>query len=314
MAKRKDTPPSTRKIKEVLAPEVCSLIDKPELCIQFFNQARNIYASGNDVTYNLSQVSTITETFAAVLISFIKDRNINKGKASKITPPIDDECNKKLKRLGIFKKIDSNEKEIDFDTLPTTKLTDLKVANTTARELVNASSAFLYGKEVRIKELYALLIEIMANTNNHAASDASSIYPWWLYVFSDPDRNVVKYVFLDLGIGIFNSIPVKQFMIKNPYSLVSSQERNVLAQRGMQLSSVFSELVAGNIRSSTGLPSRGRGIPLVSDCAQSGHFSTFIIISNDAYIDVISHNTSAMNEHFSGSLFYFELQEHNEHV
>lgn len=292
----------------VQADEVCSLIEQPEESIKFFKTAEAAYADGNGVTYNLENTVEITETFTAFLISQIKDRNINQGRLSKVTFPENAECSKKLKKLGIFKKVGSSSEEVELDSIPVQKLSNLQVANDIAKELVKTSAFILYGEEKRIKELYAILIEIMANTNNHAAADKKAKYPWWLFTFYDEDRDVIKFFFLDHGIGIFESLPVKQFMIRNPQPIFSNVGTANTYRRGLQLSEIFSNLTAGKIKSSTGKPMRGRGLPLVASLAKTDNFNQFVIISNDAYIDVIAEEVSTMNEFFSGTLFYFELK------
>lgn len=288
--------------------KICSLIEQPEASIKFFKEAQAAYAAGNGVTYNLENTVEITETFAAFLISQIKDRNINQGHLAKVTFPKNAECDKKLKKLGIFKKIGNSSEEVELDSIPVQKLSNLQVANDIAKEIVKKSALVLYKEEKRIKELYAILIEIMANTNNHAATGKKGKYPWWLFTFYDADRDVIKFFFLDHGIGLFESLPVKQFMIRNPQPIFSRAGTANTYHRGLQLNEIFSNLAAGKIKSSTGIPMRGRGLPLVVSLAKTDNFNRFVIISNDAFIDVIAEEVSTMNEFFSGTLFYFELK------
>lgn len=81
--------------------------------------------------------------------------------------------------------------------------------------------------------------------------------------------------------------------------------------RSNQLIDIFSALSTGSIKSSTGDPSRGKGLPLVINHSKSRHFKSFKLIANDAYIDLSSNNVSVMNEHFSGTLYYFELTDNS---
>jgi hypothetical protein len=294
--------------KRITAPEYCSLIDTPELSILFFNKVTAAYQGQNDVEYDLSKIASITESFAAVMTAHIKDWNISQGRASTIIQPQDDFCKKKLKRLGIQKKVpDSSENIFDSDINAPQKITNLKVANQVAKAVVDTSTALIYGQKRKIKELYAILIELMANTNNHADSVSREVYPWWLWIFHDPELDVVKFVFLDLGVGIFESLPVKQHILQNPIPFDPTNK--VINRRGVELSLIFQNLEQGKIKSSTGKSERGKGIPLVADSAKSGHFSRFIILSNDAYIDMSDNTVSVMHQHFSGTLYYFELTE-----
>jgi len=278
-------------IFSIQAPEECSMIEYPEKAISFFNSAEKAYKQAIQlareqkktarIVYDLSRSVIFTETSIVILIAHIKDRNINRGLPSILTFPKDKVCEHKLRKAGIQKKV--------------------------AKQIVIDSSIFLYKKDIRIKELYSILIELMANTNNHADSENTAIYPWWLFLFKDEKKEIIKFVFLDLGVGIFESLPVKQFIIKEPLSFLQVKTGSV-KRRGEELNKIFSALISGKIKSSTGLPTRGKGLPLIAKIAKSGHFCSFKIISNDAYIDVTNNEVSAMNENFSGTLYYFELK------
>ena len=79
--------------------------------------------------------------------------------------------------------------------------------------------------------------------------------------------------------------------------------------RLLEVNKIFSALVDGKIKSSTGDPTRGKGLPLVAKNAISGNFSSFYMIANDTFINMKAGETSIMNEHFDGTLFFFELTE-----
>ncbi|MCK7596899.1 hypothetical protein M0G74_06395 [Microbulbifer sp. CAU 1566] len=295
----------------ILAPEICSLIESPELCIEFFRKAEAGYKSSTAVIYDLEKTTTVTETFVAVLIAFIKDRNISLLKPSKFRWPKDKACDQKLKKLGILRSFSQQGDVVDLEHLQPQRLTNKKVQNYWAKSAVDLATKFLYGESRRIKELYSILIEIMANTNNHADREIAGKYPWWLIYFADDERDVVKFVILDLGVGIFESLPVKQHIIRSPLPVRvagGNANHHLSLLRGMQLEKVLKDLVDGKIKSSTQDPARGRGMPLIADCAQSGNFENFVIIANDGYVDLINSTVSVMNENFSGTIYYFELK------
>lgn len=297
------------RFKAVVAPIDCSFINQPEMTIRFYNVIKQAFDDGMNVTVDLSQVLHFSETSAAVLMTFIKDKNVNQGRAIKIIWPKDAKCTSKLRSLGLDKKINT---EIDSRTIlenfPTQKVSNLKVANQVAKSIVISSSRFIYNDDRKLKELYSILIEMMANTNNHADGQKREKYNWWLFFFPDIDKRTIKFVFVDSGVGVFDSLPVKQYLIRNPLSMFDT----LLTQRASELHSILRELISGNIKSSTGNPSRGRGLPLISDCSKTGHFEAFQMISNDAYIDLKMSTATSMNEHFSGTLFHFELKEEDE--
>lgn len=276
-------------IFNIEVPEECSMIEQPEKAINFFNKSEKAYRQAiqlvreqkkaAQIVYDLSRSRIFTETSIVILIAHIKDRNINCGLPSTLTFPDNKECAHKLRKAGIHKKVGLST--IDHDDTQVQKISNLQVANDIAKKIVIDSSLFLYKKNVRIKELYSILIELMANTNNHADSKDTAIYPWWLFVFKDEKKGIVKFVFLDLGVGIFESLPVKQYIIKEPLSFLQVKTGSV-KRRGEDLTNIFSALISGKIKSSTGLPTRGKGLPLIAKVAKSDQFLSFKIISNDA--------------------------------
>lgn len=304
--------PTIRKI--ITAPTYCSLAEHPEITIRFFREAESAFKAGRPVEYDLSETEQFTDTAAAILVGQMKDRNINRGLPSTVTFPKDDKVRKSLKRLGINKKIGSDENLGELDDIPTQKVTNLKVANEVARSVVQITSRFLYGEEKRMKDLYAILIEMMANTNNHASSVSKVAYPWFLFIYPDAVKKSVKFVFLDFGEGIFESIPVKQHITRLPVSIHSRSGDIKLYIRGEELKTTFDHLSSGLIKSRTGIASRGKGIPKIVQVADNNLFNRFLLIANDAYIDIKSNEVSAMNENFSGTMFFFEINQgtHNE--
>lgn len=309
----------------VSCPSECSFITKPELTIAFFKEAKAAYDTNNSVQYDLKYVTSFCETAAAVLMAFLKDRKINKGLPSRFVWPDDVKMRERIASYGLQKKISQSDISDIEVRLEPIKVAEVKVANLVAKSLVDSTSSILFGKPRKIKELYAILIEMMANTNNHASKEMYNIHPmihkagvvdaknevvkWWLFSFYDARRHSMKYVFLDFGVGMFESLPVKQFIQRVPAPMVSLHGSGELFQhmRRRELAHMFENLVAGRISSSTGDPSRGRGIPLIADCANSSIFGQFNIVANDAYVDLKEKVTAVMNEHFNGTLFYFEL-------
>ena len=313
-------PPTAKRNEQLLevrvkAPVSCSFVTQPETTINFFSRVEKAYEVSSKVIYDLTETTSFSETAAAVLMAFLKDRSLNKGRASVIDWPENPACKAKLQSFGIQRKIAQSidDSECYTDT-PTQKISSTIVANQVAKNIVDQSSNFLYGTEKRIKELYAILIEMMANTNNHAAAkpiDSLTIdnRQWWLFIFPDSLSKSVKFVFLDLGVGIFDSIPVKQFIQRTPQSLLDKKHLSQNYRRRIQLQEILTNLTSGKIKSSTGRDDRGRGIPLIAEHSVCNHFCSFHIISNDAYIDLREGTASAMNEHFGGTLFHFELVE-----
>jgi hypothetical protein len=303
------------KANEVLikAPEKCCLISTPELCIRFFGEVKEIFKNKKNVVFDMSMTTLIDETFVAMLLSHIKEKKITNGIGSRIILPEDDDLGKKLKKMGIFKKFDDSDNQFVLDdSEPVTKIHSLTVANNAAKQIVDVTTMYIYGEKRKIKELYSILIELMANTNNHASQSDTPTYSWWLFAYPYENEKKVKFIFLDLGVGIFESLPVRRFIKSNPLIVLNNRPELINYARGEELTKIYSALASGKIKSRTGLKERGKGIPIINDYSKSGSFEEFISISNDAYIDLKNESVSAMSESLSGTFFFFSLKENYE--
>ena len=173
-----------------------------------------------------------------------------------------------------------------------------RVIQEAAKEVTAEISHSFYGKEVRIHTVYSSLIELMANTQDHAYPDDDfDDANWWL--FSSVREDEAEFVFIDLGVGVFRSIPVKQYIHRqNLFSLRPGTRLDVTDKkyRSEELLKVYAALVSGEVKSSTGLADRGKGIPLIYQNARDPIFDRLTLIANDAFIDFKSDRVSVMDE------------------
>ena len=58
------------------------------------------------------------------------------------------------------------------------------------------------------KRLYPMLVELMTNTKQHAYNDKGHMISNW-YVFAEDVGDEVRFVFLDTGVGIPNTLRYK---------------------------------------------------------------------------------------------------------
>jgi hypothetical protein len=137
----------------------------------------------------------------------------------------------------------------------------------------------------------------MQNTNNHAGNE-KGMYDWWMHIYNVPDTNKSIYTFLDLGVGIFESLPVKNWIIKI-FKVLGFQSSNI---------ELIKELFAGEIKSRTGRADRGKGLPQVMELSQDPAFSKFVLITNNIYADLKNKSYRELDGYFSGTLFYWILE------
>ena len=141
-----------------------------------------------------------------------------------------------------------------------------------------------------------MLVEAMSNTNNHAGKNSENKIKWWLYTYNDPS-GFTSYSFIDLGVGIFESIPVQKFKKLTKFLNFSS---NV---------DLVQNLLNGKIKSSIELDNdiRGKGIPQIALNSRESIFKRAFIISNDVKIDLKTQQAEKLYVPFKGTFLYWEL-------
>lgn len=142
---------------------------------------------------------------------------------------------------------------------------------------------------------YRCVMECMANTRNHASPEDQKREPWWLAVYYDPNTKVSSFSFLDLGIGILNSV-----------NLVFV--RKVMRSLGvMSNAKILHDLLDGSIGSRTGFSYRGKGLPALAKACQRSKIRRLVIVANDVYADVERDVFRRLVRPLSGTFVYWEL-------
>jgi len=242
------------------------------------------------------------------MVALIKDRNINRGLVSKMIYPVDQDCRRRVQRYGLWKAASEEESDVvQIETVPQ-RITNTNVANRVARRIVLECSSFLDCPEQKIPELYSVLIELMANTNNHAVPGETGRFAWWLFVRPNEDVQGIDFVFLDLGVGVFESLPVRQHVTRSSDYSGSPRVGAESFVRQRHISKIVGELSKGYIKSSTGDPDRGLGFPLIFEKAKSDRFERFTMIANDGTVDLKKRSVSLINGNFLGTAFHFVLR------
>jgi hypothetical protein len=282
------------------APENFSLTENPDEVIGYFNEAAKIIDEGGRIKFDFSGVINVTSDAIAFFIAHFNDNSFCKGRMMKATLPKCDVMRRRFNKSGILDHVSSDiREERGGNNFLLHKVTKNKVENGIAKDMAKKGSEFVFGANARIRAVYEILIECMANTNNHAAgSEVGVVYDWWLVMNSSEVSRKVNYTILDLGVGVFESSPMKLYVS----SLVGD-----IARRFRHNADLVDDLVLGKIRSSTGLDQRGKGIPLIHKRSQDTRIINSVMVSNDVMLDLCSGKAKRLSSEFSGTLIHFEL-------
>jgi hypothetical protein len=303
-----DSPPSHapkrnsakyRHITNLEAPGQFSLVDNPEPVIAYFSDARRLLNSGKHVSFDLSGVAGVTPDAIALLSASVNSKWF-KGKGRIIgNEPRDPTAALMFQQSGFYDHVASRRPSTNQNKkhLLLHRVTQNKVENIEAMNAGKFAVSHLFQDGRRIRPLYEVFIECMANTNNHAEPGQRGFYDWWLFVYNDPNRKRTVFTFLDLGVGVFNSLPVRTFL------------RNALLAIGVTSNiDLLPKLFAGEISSRTLMKARGKGIPRIHEHAIGGTFSKFVMIANDVYADMVNRRYNLLPNPFHGTFFCFAIE------
>ena len=145
--------------------------------------------------------------------------------------------------------------------------------------------------------LYVLINEMMLNTYQHAYTtiDSNKLNKW--YLFAQKEANVLKYTFLDIGLGIPKTVQKKW-----TERLWSTE------------SAIISSALDGEFRTTTQKKYRGKGLPKIKECVKEHKLTSFTIISNKGFCKLVDKNGELIIEEnelqkpIFGTIYYWEIQ------
>lgn len=145
--------------------------------------------------------------------------------------------------------------------------------------------------------LYVLINEMMLNTYQHAytTADSNKLNKW--YLFAQKDANVLKYTFLDIGLGIPKTVRKKW-----TERLWSTE------------SSIIASALDGEFRTTTKKEYRGKGLPKIKECVKEHKLNNFTIISNKGFCKLKDNNgelaieENELQKPIFGTIYYWEIQ------
>ena len=146
------------------------------------------------------------------------------------------------------------------------------------------------------RDLYKALIELMANTFQHAYTNSKRSPYWYLYAINLGDR--IQLTFIDTGEGIPSTVK-KKFLERFP---------GVITDSGL-----IHSALRGESRTGTNLSNRGHGLPALYDFCKSGYLQNFYILSGKGCCIARDSNGAIDFEKYdypngiSGTIFRFEI-------
>ena len=280
------------------APKDFSLVDNADAVLRYFRDAHELLRNRQRVTFDLANIDRLTPDAIALLVASVQNRRFRCGMNVSGNEPANETAKRMFTESGFYGHVRTDRiVPPDKKNLLLHRVTRNKVENGEAMNAGKSAVSHLFSDGRRIRPLYEILIECMANTNNHADPNRRGFYDWWLFTYNDPVEVRTIFTFLDLGVGIFRTLRVRSWW--NDVIRGLGLTRNV---------DILPRLLSGDMTSRTRKPERGKGIPRINQRAVEGTFSRFTMISEDVYADLIRQEFRTLRVPLHGTLYCFEIR------
>jgi len=290
-------PSLTKPVETIPAPENFDVVGNPEEFIATFDKLEAVMRNGSVPLLDFSERTQTVSSDAILAMVAIATRLARKyATVVRLRWPTDPVL------AGAFAS--SGLKSYLEDTPPTD--TDLgmirrrhnkKVESKTARDLIAFSTRALFGERRREHASYATFIECMGNTFEHSDKHAEGQETWWASINCDPLARKAQCTFVDIGIGIFESVAFKGFVRR-----MTGAVRKLTSRP-----QVLRDLLQRKIGSRTGESYRNRGMPKIYADARAGLLQNLIIITDNVYADITRDEFKTMNRRFKGTFYHWEF-------
>lgn len=286
---------------ELEVPKNFSFVDNTNEILEYFIKCKSLLHNKEKVQCDLSHITALSSDAIALLAACANDESFL-GKQGRIrgNAPTDPELLKLFIESGFYNHVKAT-KVLKYAHKSDANLfhqeSNYQVQSDIAKKACILGTEHVFGSSKPFSDLYEMLIEAMSNTNNHASNNSNANqFKWWLYTYNAPNGHTM-YTFIDLGVGIFDSIPVQIFKrIKKVVGLEHNTD-------------LVSDLLDGKIKSREKIDNkiRGKGIPQIAANSNSQHFTRAYIISNDVKINLKDKTAEALEHNFSGTMLFWEL-------
>lgn len=298
-----------KKLINYPAPNDFSLINNTDEVIKYFNDIRSFINKKSPVFLDISEITSLTPDSIALQMAQLSDKK-NKKIGMLGNAPKNSKFKKIFEESGLYDHvISSNQRVNGVNNKLWKHSSDNNVKGEIAGEAVELCKEKFASKKKNFDtdSIYNLLVEAMSNTKTHAKKNKGKLSKgkknkkkhdninWWLYSYIDEEKSIIKYSFIDLGIGIFQSASFNDYrkklskLLGNEYLIKPFLQGKIVSSREND-----NEI-------------SGKGVRQIMQCAQIEEIVKFYIISNDLKIDVKNQAGIKLSTNFAGTFIYFEV-------
>lgn len=183
-----------------------------------------------------------------------------------------------------------------------------KVISELGLPIMESVSMTIWGEKRIDKGLQRALLELMQNTNNHAAFGKKGEKDWWLSINHDKENKKVRFVFMDHGVGIFASLNQKEETSK--WYGWSEKIKSAFGEETDEVT--LMRLLRGDVHKTvTNKSYRGKGLPSMKEILKRKQIENLHIVTNNVFANVQVDEYTLLTRVFNGTFFYWEIGENN---
>jgi len=282
------------------APKEFSFVHNTNLVLKYFTEAEELFKAKHRLNLNIDDIETLTPDAISLLVASVNDKNFHHNSGYVGDAPKKPELKKLFKESGFYNFVNNRGFKRTANGNLLHREMHTKVMPVLAMNAALTGIRHTFGNEEPYEPLYDILIECMSNTNNHASLKSSEKCNWWLYVYNDPITKNSSYSFLDLGVGIFDSVVVQGYF--------KTLLKGTIVYKNIK---IVDDLLAGKIQSRIDEDNeiRGKGIPQIVEYSKRRTFKEFYIITNDVKINLKTAEKEQLDYNFKGTFLYWEIQD-----
>lgn len=263
----------------VQAPTTLSIFDNPTETLAFFKKVNETILSmkyHEKLFFDLTGIESVTVDAIMYLIATI--RNTRRIRSLELdclgNVPRDEKARQVFETSGFYDHVSPQFSYRHSSSNNHINITRGKEADPAlAGEICEFVHSHSNANRLDTKSLYTMVMELMTNTKQHAYTNNTIMNKNW-YVFVEDMQTCMRFVFLDTGAGIPNTIRTKGFIEKIKNAL-NTDDAYFIASA-----------LRGEVRSETRLDYRGKGLPEVYNRASSKYINDFSIISGFGRCDI----------------------------
>lgn len=276
----------------IRAPKNLSIVDNPSGTAQFFSKIHENAHGIRPIHISARHVKKVSSDGLTALLAIVHEcRCVIGGDL-----PLDPSAAAVFKNSGIFNQLAHRWRDVPPDGALFRKRSGVGAQGELAEECISFATHRLGRPGGRLLGVYRVLLECMANTANHAKGVSDAIEPWYLHTYHDARRGVVRFTFLDYGVGIVRSLVLR--------GVRKVTHEMGLGHHGSTLRAAFD----GEFPSRTGRINRGLGLHGIKKVMERGQISRLVSVANRGYVNLTTGETRRLPASFPGTLIYWEVE------